>query len=126
MTPARRLLPVLCLTLLAGMPLHAEIVDIRWSAEQRFEHRFTVAPGRFAELCGALGQGAAVRWDFDAESPLDFNIHYHVGREVVYPVRQPAQARAEGTLAVTLAQDYCWMWSNRGAQPVRLSVRLAR
>lgn len=126
MTPARRLLTVLCLSLLAGTPLHAEIVDIRWSAEQRFEHRFTVAPGKFAELCGALAQGAEVRWAFEADAALDFNVHYHVGREVVYPERQAAQRRAEGTLAAALTQDYCWMWTNRGVQPVQLSVRLAR
>lgn len=126
MTPARRLLPALCLSLLAAAPLRAEIVDIRWSAEQRFEHRFTVAPGKFAELCGALPQGAEVRWAFDADAALDFNVHYHVGREVVYPERRPARLSAEGLLTAALAQDYCWMWTNRGAQPVRLDVRLAR
>jgi hypothetical protein len=129
MTPARRLLPILSLALLcvlAAAPLRAEIVEIRWSAEQRFEHRVSVAPGRFAELCGALAQGAEVRWAYEADAALDFNIHYHVGREVVYAVRQPAQARAEGTLAATVAQDHCWMWTNRGARPVALVVRLAR
>jgi len=126
MKKARQRLPALALTLLAVAPLRAELVEIRWSAEQRFEHRFNVAPGRFAELCGPLAQGAEVRWAFDAAAPLDFNIHYHVGREVVYPVRQPLQVRAEGTLAAAVAQDYCWMWSNRGAQPVPLVVRLVR
>lgn len=129
MTPARRLPPVLSLALpalLAAAPLRAEIVEIRWTAEQRFEHRFSVAPGKFAELCGAPGQGAEVRWAYEADAALDFNVHYHVGREVVYPVRQPAQAQAAGTLVAAVAQDYCWMWTNRGAQPVALVVRLAR
>lgn len=126
MTSARRLLSAMSLALLAAAPLHAEVIEIRWSTEQRFEHRLTLAPGKFAELCGALAQGAEVRWAFEADAALDFNVHYHVGREVVYPERRAARPSAEGVLTAALAQDYCWMWTNRGAQPVRLDVRLAR
>jgi hypothetical protein len=30
----------------------AEVVEIRWSGEGRFEHQATVAPAKFVELCG--------------------------------------------------------------------------
>jgi hypothetical protein len=29
-----------------------------------------------------------VRWNFTAAAPVDFNIHYHVGKEAVFPVKQ--------------------------------------
>ena len=129
MFPRRR-----CLSLLAALALlpaatssaRAELVEIAWSPEGRFEHRFEIAPGQFAELCGPLVQGQAVRWRFESAGPLDFNIHYHVGEDVRFPVQHKARANANGTLTVALDQGYCWMWTNRARQPRSLRVRLAR
>ncbi len=104
----------------------AEVIDIDWGADRRFDRNLQIAPGKFAEICGKLAGGAAVKWDFDAAAPLDFNIHFHEGKKVLFPVKQDGTAKAEGTLAVTLAQDYCWMWTNKGSGPVSLRVRLAR
>ena len=102
------------------------IVDIAWGADGSFRHATHVAPGRFAEVCGALPAGASVRWRFEASAPVDFNIHYHVGKDVVYPAKAGAQTQAADRLDATVAQDYCWMWTNRGSNPVRLSVELSR
>lgn len=123
-----------CLSFLAALallpaatsPARAELVEIAWSPEGRFEHRFEIGPGQFAELCGPLVQGQAVRWRFESAGPLDFNIHYHVGEDVRFPVQYKARANAGGTLAVALDQGYCWMWTNRAKQPRALRVRLAR
>ncbi len=110
----------------AAGPARAEIVDIAWGADGRFEHRFEVKAGKFAELCGKLDKGQSVRWRFESPQALHFNIHYHVGKDVVYPVQQAGTAQAEGQLAVALDQDYCWMWTNKSAQAATLLVKLAR
>ncbi|WP_298833135.1 hypothetical protein [uncultured Piscinibacter sp.] len=102
----------------------AGVIDIAWNAERRFEHSAEVAPGRFAEICGKLDRGATVRWVFEAGGPLDFNIHYHVGKEVLYPARRSAMRRGAGSLPVALDQDYCWMWTNKAARPVTLKLSL--
>ncbi|HMM85715.1 MAG TPA: hypothetical protein PKC53_09585 [Azohydromonas sp.] len=104
----------------------AEIVDIAWSSEGRFERRLTVAPGKFAEVCGKLVKAESVAWRFDASGPLNFNVHYHEGKEVRYPERRDALASASGQLRVALDQDYCWMWTNKSAQPVDLQLLLTR
>jgi hypothetical protein len=57
---------------------------------------------------------------------LNFNIHYHEGKDVRYPERREALASASGQLRVALDQDYCWMWTNKGAEAVRLTVELRR
>jgi hypothetical protein len=105
---------------------HAEVVDIAWSGDGRFSHQGLVAPGKFVELCGKLPAGLAVRWDFEAGAPLDFNVHYHVGKEAVFPVKLPAVAAAKDTLVARVEQDYCWMWSNKSAAAAMLSVQLRR
>lgn len=104
---------------------HSQIIDLEWTPAGSFERQIGIAPGKFAELCGTLAKGQSVQWSFNATGALDFNIHYHQGKDVVYPVRANA-ARSEGTLAVDAAQDYCWMWTNKAAVPASLQVQLQR
>lgn len=102
------------------------IVDIVWSPDGRFAHKAQIAAGKFVEVCGKLAVGEGVRWSFTAAAPVDFNIHYHVGKEAVFPAKQTQVSSGRDTLNVAVAQDYCWMWTNKGSAPVSLAVDLAR
>ena len=102
------------------------IIDIEWSGAGEFEREVSVAPGKFAEICGALQKGQAVQWRFGSSHELDFNIHFHEGAGVRYPARADQVRESQGTLAVDSAQDYCWMWSNQAAAAASLSVKLQR
>ena len=112
--------------LLCAVAARAEIVDIVWSDAGRFERRILVAPGKFAEVCGKLVKDQAVAWRFDADGALDFNIHYHLGKDVRYPERRDALARGSGQLRVAMDQDHCWMWTNRSERTVQLTLLLSR
>ena len=115
----------LALTAMAPRAL-ADIVDIVWDADGRFERSMSVAPGKFAELCGKLPAGLKVGWNFQASAPMDFNVHYHVGKEVVFPSKLAAVATANDTLDTKIDQDYCWMWSNKTAAAASIKVKLQR
>ncbi len=103
----------------------AEIVDLKWS-EGTFAHKGSIAPKKFLEVCGKLGKGENVGWRFSGNAPTDFNIHYHVGKDVVYPEQRKEIAKADGTLAVPLDQDFCWMWTNRGTAALEIEVQLSK
>ena len=103
----------------------AEVIDITWQEGGRFERTVTVAPGKFAELCGALRMGQAVNWSFEADAALNFNIHYHAGKDVRYPSQQDQVLRARGELTVDSDQHYCWMWVNKSVKPAKLALALA-
>lgn len=124
--PARRLskAAIVAGLCLAAAAAQAEIIDIAWQDAERFDRTLTVAPGKFAELCGPLAVGKRVAWSFEAEGALNFNIHYHLGKEVRYPARIEQSRGSAGELAVDTAQDYCWMWTNKSAVPARLAVKL--
>lgn len=112
---------------LSGAALAAtHIVDIAWPPDGRFAHNAQIAAGKYVEVCGKLSVGEGVRWSFTASAPVDFNIHYHVGKEAVFPARQAQVSSGRDTLNVTVAQDHCWMWTNKGSAPVSLTVDLAR
>ena len=104
----------------------AGLVEIGWDKAGRFETADSVAPGKFAEVCGRLDKGQSVAWSFMADRPLNFNIHYHQGKQVVFAAKQGAAVDAHGKLNVSLSQDYCWMWTNKGDLPAQLRIVLRR
>jgi len=105
---------------------HAELVEIAWSSGGTFTQHKRVAAGKFFEVCGKLPAGLKVQWSFEASGPTDFNIHYHVGKEVVFPTKMPQVAGGQNTLSVKVEQDYCWMWSNKTAVPAMLKATFQR
>lgn len=104
----------------------SHIVEIAWSRDGAFAHVAGVEPGKFVELCGELVPGDSIRWEFAASAPVDFNIHYHVGKEAEFPARQAQVSSGQDTLRVAVREDYCWMWSNKSSSRVRVDVLLQR
>lgn len=104
----------------------AEVVDITWDAQQQFGRRLEVAPARFVELCGQLTGPATVAWQFEASEVLNFNVHYHEGKDVRFPARQDGVSTLQGELKVERDQDYCWMWTNKSRRAATLSVTLKK
>ena len=70
-------------------------------------------PGKIHEECARLEAGEKRTWHWKANAPVDFNIHYHVGPEVFYPVKRDSMRGDGGTFTAKTGQDYCWMWSAR-------------
>lgn len=103
-----------------------ELIDIAWSPDGSFGREVRVAPSRFVEVCGRLSAGTAVAWRFESGARLDFNVHFHEGKAVRYPARQPQVAEATGTLDAPVDQDYCWMWTNPTAGEAALTFMLQK
>lgn len=57
---------------------------------------------------------------------MDFNVHYHAGKEVVFPAKLVAVAKGKASLHTKVDQDYCCMWSNKSTGPIALTVRLGQ
>ena len=113
----------LLLTLALPIAANADIVDIEW-ADGTFTHKASIASKKFLEVCGKLKKGDGVSWQFNGSAPTDFNIHYHVGKDVSYPENRKQVASAEGSMSAPLDQDFCWMWSNRATEAVDVEVNL--
>ena len=102
------------------------IVDIVWDGSGQFSQSARVPPGKFVEVCGALQVGDSIRWAFSAGAPLDFNVHYHVGKSAEFPAKLTQVAAGENVLRVGTKETYCWMWTNKSREEVRLDVKLQR
>jgi hypothetical protein len=85
-----------------------------------------LAPGGFDELCFELGAGQSMRYAFDADAPLDFNLHWHRGSELLFPLQIAAVARLGGSFRSPGKEAYCLMWTNRTRAAVPLRARIDR
>jgi hypothetical protein len=83
--------------------------------------KLETAANSFDERCVKLGAGQSLRYRFTASVPVDFNIHYHRGDDVFYPVKKTAITTRAGRLRAKTAEVYCLMWENRGEDSVTVS-----
>jgi hypothetical protein len=79
-------------------------------------------PGGIHEECVRLeaGRSRAFRWKSDG--PVDFNIHFHRGDDVSYPVKLNGQVQGAGRFTAKSGEDYCWMWTAK--RPTRVTGTL--
>ncbi len=112
------------LALLVASPLPALSSSVSTSAKETFDRQ--LAPGGFDEVCVRLAQGEAIDYRFEAAGPVDFNVHYHRGKDVFYPVRQSQVRSAAAQFRASEADDYCLMWENKGTAAVRLQGTVSR
>ena len=67
--------------------------------------------GKIHEECMHLEKGERRRYEWKADTAVDFNVHYHEGKEVFYPVKADRKRLGSGMFRAKAAQDYCWMWT---------------
>ncbi|MGE0358389.1 MAG: hypothetical protein AB7P08_15900 [Burkholderiales bacterium] len=78
--------------------------------------------GAVAEECLRLDAGRSRRFAWSADAPVDFNIHFHHGDKVSYPVKANGRKSGGGRFTAATAEDYCWMWTAK--QPARVTGTL--
>lgn len=73
------------------------------------------------EQCVRLEAGQGMRYHFEATGEVDFNIHYHRGSAVHYPVKADGARAGDSTFTAPHADVYCLMWERHGDPAVRIT-----
>ena len=110
-----------CALLLALAPVAAVAVT---SAFGPF--RLDVPARGFEEHCVKLESGERVLYRYTASADVDFNIHYHRGSEVFYPVKATASRSADASVTAPQADTYCLMWERKGDGAARIDGAVER
>ncbi len=113
--------------MLAGALAGAASLLAQGAAAQPVAKSFahTVKPKGIAEECLRLPADASVGYAFDASGPVDFNIHFHRGSDVEYPVKSDQVRQADARFTAPSTQEYCLMWTNRTAAPLAVTGTLS-
>ena len=80
-------------------------------------------PGAMEESCTSIDAGDKRRYHWKSDAPVDFNIHFHKGAEILYSVKANAMRGDGGTFVAKDAGGYCWMWTARD-KPARIEGRV--
>lgn len=105
---------------------HANLLALKWNEQGEFRHQGQIKAGGILEVCGKLPNGLRIDWDFKSDQALEANIHFHLGKKVKLPVKLAAKSEWKDRFETKLAQDYCWMWSNRSDQVAEISLSLTQ
>lgn len=70
-----------------------------------------------------LSQGDKLHYVFTSSADLRFNIHYHEGEEVLYPVPVKLTSSENAVFAAESRKHYCLMWNNPGQEKVELKFQ---
>lgn len=88
----------------------------------------TIKGSGMYEECFELGKEQKLHYKFDANRPVDFNVHFHAEDDIHYPVQQSEITQYNGMIdpgedrfQAGDQESYCLMWENQDMRPVRLS-----
>ena len=85
------------------------------------EKEVSLAAGKSEEPCFAMAMTDRLMFSFEADTGLDFNIHYHENDSVSFPVSVKNREKEEGEFFATGSRQYCMMWTNRTESAVQLT-----
>jgi hypothetical protein len=96
---------------LPAIALFAAVAASAHAADAEHPIRMTIAPAKVGETCMPLAVGDTLVWQFSANAAGDFNVHHHVGKDVLMPIERKAVRADRGELAIDRANDWCLMWT---------------
>ena len=104
-----------CVTLLAAV---TTICSAQSHATD--EKSLNLRPGKVHESCHKLDAGSKLSYTYQASSETLFNVHYHMGKEIKYPVAEQQALKDSGIVYIDTTQTYCLMWTNPQSHTVTL------
>jgi hypothetical protein len=84
----------------------------------------SLAPFEFRELCVALADKQKIEIEFQSGQPVEYDIHYHDGFTIRYPVRLTDVKTHADHFVAKSKRAYCLMWFNRGLEETSLKYRV--
>ena len=118
--PLRRLLVLLTLGA-AACGAHAH----ETSGASGISKTIELPAREFHEECLELTRQQQLYYVFRSTQPVDFNIHYHRGNDVFYPVRLKKVRRSKSAFSPRRDDGYCLMWTNAARSSVKLEYQLS-
>lgn len=76
------------------------------------EYSVAILPWENYEECLTLSSGSDLRYDFQSEKMLAFDIHYHVDEVTMYSLPRRYMISGDDNLPVPVTRRYCLYWEN--------------
>lgn len=93
-------------TIIISMLLTASAIAAEKTDSARIE------PGKVHEVCMDMEFGERLTYAFQSSRAMNFNIHYHVGDNVSFPIEEHLTAGESDIFTAMGDHGYCMMWTN--------------
>ena len=97
------------------------IAVVAGSAYSQAAKPATIKPGKIFEKCLSLSPPQKIEYSFESSAKLNFNLHYHRGEQVYYPVKLDRTKAESGLYEAKAKETYCLMWENTTGADVELT-----
>ena len=87
--------------------------------------RIRSGPAPAPKSASSFPAAQSIGYAFESSAPVDFNIHFHRGKEVVYPVKADAIPRMDDRFTAPSTEEFCLMWTNRTLEMVTVKGTLS-
>ena len=121
--PMRRLAAALALAFVPALAAAQPAAPAEAGADGWKTFSFVLEPKKVHEECQRMESGQKRRSMWKSDAPVDFNVHYHRGNDVFYPVKRNAMRTDGGTFTAKEGDDYCWMWTAKD-KPAKVEGRV--
>ena len=74
------------------------------------------------EICPEMNAGQTLSFDFKSNNEVEFNLHYHEGEKVSYPIEPHKVESLKQSYKAPIKQTYCLMWKGINKEPSKIKV----
>ena len=86
----------------------------------------SLSPFEFREFCLEMAAQDEIRYDFRSDQPVEFNIHYHDGMKIQFPVQLSGITVHADKFVAEGDRLYCLMWTNQSLGTASLTYQVMR
>lgn len=83
----------------------------------------TTHQNEIGEICPEMDAGQTLSFDFQSNHDVEFNLHFHEGEKVSYPIEPHKVSTLEQSFEAPIKQTYCLMWKGLNQDPSKIKVK---
>ena len=95
------------------------------SADSLTNKHFTLVTthqNEIGEICPEMDAGQRLKFEFSSNHEVEFNLHFHEGEKVSYPIEPQTLSSIDRTIEAPIKQTYCLMWKGLSEQASKIKV----
>ena len=75
------------------------------------------------EICPEMDEGQTLDFEFESNHDVEFNLHYHEGEKVNYPIKPQQLSSLDKAFKAPIKQTYCLMWKGLSEEASKIKVK---
>lgn len=75
-------------------------------------YKILITPNALHERCFDMQPTQQLLYSYKSSAAVDFDLHYHIDKNIIYPIRKKNQIHADEVFTANETREYCLLWKN--------------